>query len=68
VGASEVRRASSSMTMRGVFCRERARDDANVARVAREVREARVCRLGWFPRDETTQVVDAMRCDDALTR
>jgi hypothetical protein len=68
VGASEVRRASSSMTMRGVFCRECARDDANGVRVAREVREARGCRLAWFPRDETTRVVDAMRCDDALTR
>lgn len=68
VGASEVRRASSSMVMRGVCCRVRARDDANVARVAREVCEPRGCRLVWFPRDETTRVVDAMRCDDALTR
>ena len=68
VGASEVRRASSSMVMRGVCCRVRARDDANVARVAREVCEPRGCRLVWVPRDETTRVVDAMRCDDALTR
>ena len=61
VGASEVRRASSSMVMRGVCCRARARDDANVARVAREVCEPRA--VGWCGSPETRRRESSMRCD-----